>query len=201
MRLKSSQAGDTIIEVILAFTVFSMIAVGAIAIMNRGTATAEQALETTLVRQQIDNQAAILRYLHQSYMADPTNSGGAPAVFKTLIDDSMPNGYLSNDKPSSFGDNLCLTKIPGVNPFALQANGTLVPKANLLPMSNAAAPAFSQQSGANAYGLWIEAVKGEGAAGQPSFADFHIRACWYSTTDDVARTLGTIVRLYYVIPN
>ena len=55
--------GDTIIEVLLGITIFSMVAVGAMAVMNRGAAIAQQSLEITLARQQVDVQAEMLRYI------------------------------------------------------------------------------------------------------------------------------------------
>ena len=45
--------GDTIVEVVFAVTIFSMVTVGAISIMNKGVAIAQQSLEITLVRQNV----------------------------------------------------------------------------------------------------------------------------------------------------
>ena len=61
--------GDTIIEVLLAVTIFSLVAVGSMVLMNRGVAMAQQSLETTLVRQQIDAQAEMLRFVHDQARA------------------------------------------------------------------------------------------------------------------------------------
>jgi type II secretory pathway pseudopilin PulG len=71
MRLiaRRHERGDTIIEVLFAVTVFAMVAVGAMTIMNQGTATAQRSLEVTLVRQQIDAQAEAIRYIHQAYVS------------------------------------------------------------------------------------------------------------------------------------
>lgn len=63
------QRGDTIIEVILAVTVFSVVAVGGIGVMNQGVATAQRSLEIGLVRAQIDAQADALRYVHSTYVS------------------------------------------------------------------------------------------------------------------------------------
>lgn len=63
------QRGDTIIEVILAVTVFSVVAVGGIGVMNQGVATAQRSLEIGLVRAQIDAQADALRYIHSTYVS------------------------------------------------------------------------------------------------------------------------------------
>ena len=48
------QRGDTIIEVLLAVTVFSLVAIGAMMVMNQGTNSAQRSLEVTLVKQQIE---------------------------------------------------------------------------------------------------------------------------------------------------
>jgi len=60
------QRGDTIIEVILAVTVFSMVAVGGLALMNQGVAMAQRSLEIGMVRDQMDAQADALRYIYNT---------------------------------------------------------------------------------------------------------------------------------------
>ena len=61
--------GDTLIEVMFAVGVFGLAAVGAISLMNRGLATAQNTLEVTMARQEIDGQAEILRFLHSAYLS------------------------------------------------------------------------------------------------------------------------------------
>ena len=62
--------GDTLIEVLLAVGIFSMIAISVVAVMSGGTSEAQLALETTLTREEIDAQAEALRYIHDSYIND-----------------------------------------------------------------------------------------------------------------------------------
>jgi type II secretory pathway component PulJ len=64
------QRGDTIIEVVFAVTVFSMVAVGGLALMNQGAAMAQRSLEIGMVRDQMDAQADALRYMHSAYIAN-----------------------------------------------------------------------------------------------------------------------------------
>jgi hypothetical protein len=182
----------------LAFTVFAMLAVGTITVMNQGVASAQEALETTLVRQQIDSQAEALRFIHQAYMANPATTVGTGTKFKTILTDKA----VDRDA-SPFGDPGCLTAIPGDNnPFVVNPrNGNISNSADIDAMGNASnpnVPAYAQldDSGVHSYGLWVEAVNG-GEPNQPKFVDFHIRACWYSVISDAPRTIGTIVRLYY----
>ena len=62
-------AGDTLVEVTLAVGIFSMIAIGVVAIMSGGTSSAQTALETTLTREEIDTQAEALRFIQSAYIA------------------------------------------------------------------------------------------------------------------------------------
>ena len=57
--------GDTIIEVMFSFVVFSMVIVGAFILMNQGIASAQRSLEITLVREQIDAQIDMARYVQK----------------------------------------------------------------------------------------------------------------------------------------
>lgn len=69
--LKSFQnfsKGDTIIEVLFAVTIFSALAISGLSVMNRGVGTAQRSLEISLVRQEMNNQAEILRFVHNAYI-------------------------------------------------------------------------------------------------------------------------------------
>ncbi len=185
------QRGDTIIEVILAFAVFSMLAVGTIILMNRGSQASQQALESTLTQEVLAGQSEALRYLRESYIADPSASGAA-ATFRNIKDGRTVSS------PSAFGPNGCSAIPNSPKSFAIDPEtATVIPA---VAMNDAAAPAYPQiktVSGVtNAYGVWIEAVKPTPVAGQPSFIDFHIRACWYSPIGSEPTTTGTILRQY-----
>jgi hypothetical protein len=72
MRRIASRArrGDTIIEVMFAIAVFSLVAVISINLMNSGISTTESSIEQTLARAEIDAQAAALRFIHNGYIAE-----------------------------------------------------------------------------------------------------------------------------------
>ena len=69
--------GDTLIEVMLAVGIFSMVAVAVVAVMSGGTSSAQTALETTLTREAIDAQAEALRFIQSSYIAEKDNTADA----------------------------------------------------------------------------------------------------------------------------
>ena len=84
LKNNKKQRGDTLVEVLFATAVFSLVAVSGLSIMNQGTSTAQRALEITLVRNEINSQAEAIRMLNTSYIAayraDITNydKDGAP---------------------------------------------------------------------------------------------------------------------------
>jgi hypothetical protein len=67
---KLERRGDTIIEVMISITLFSLVSISTISIMNSGLSTTESSLETTMARSEIDAQAETIRYIHNSYVAE-----------------------------------------------------------------------------------------------------------------------------------
>ena len=191
------QRGDTLIEVIFAFTVFGMLAIGAIATMNQGTASAQRTLETTLVRQEMDSQAAVLRYIKAenpsgwSELVDrvPTDT---PTEFGKLTDDdnscpALPSraivmnplsGAVSEKKPE-----LISAGSPTVYPRVVTTDSETE------SIGEDGEVVTTTSTDVSIYGMWIEPVRDD------SFIDFHIRACWQSVGSNKPVYLGTIVRL------
>ena len=98
--------GDTLIEVMFAVGVFGLVAVGAIGIMNRGLYSAQNALEVTMARNEIDTQAEALRFIHSAYLSeDGSEEGGIYA--------SLWNKIISRAYSSGNGENGVLQEFPG----------------------------------------------------------------------------------------
>jgi type II secretory pathway pseudopilin PulG len=207
MRVRRREGGDTIIEVLFAVTVFALVAVGSLSIMNQGTAAAQRALEITLVRQQMDAEAQALRYIHQAYVASYQKDGAAPsgiaAEWPKMADKATGKGANSASEFGVTEGGRCPAAVPGEKPFLVNArtatvwNGapamTAPPAASLPPFAQII---YNDDSSINAaYGMWIEAIPSTNPDG-PGFVDFHIRACWDSAGSSAPVTLGTIVRLY-----
>lgn len=191
---KSRNKGDTLVEVLFAVAVFSLVAVGAMSIMNQGTATAERALEITLVRQQIDAQAETLRYLNASYIA-AVSMGGVTSDWQSIQS-------IAKTTASNFNSTNC--NVPLNNVFILNTHAAKFEDPTVLPGKPVSAKTYSQvhYSGDNVLsveGIWIEPVRSDRGPGNQSnsgYIDFHIRACWDGPGQSVPVTLGTIVRLY-----
>lgn len=69
---KSTKRGDTIIEVMFAIAVFSLVAVLSVMSMDSGINNGENALETVTARNEINAQAEALRFIHSSYISEKT---------------------------------------------------------------------------------------------------------------------------------
>ncbi len=73
MPLKTKvKRGDTIIEVTLAFAIFSLVAIITVAMMNMGLDASERSLELVTARNELNAQAEALRFIHSSYISEAT---------------------------------------------------------------------------------------------------------------------------------
>lgn len=100
MAIKVGKRGDTLIEVMLAVGIFSMVAVSVVSVMSGGTSSSQTALEATLARQEIDNQAEVLRFIHRAYVADVEagNSSKFYRLWKAITDLAIqPSGPADYD--------------------------------------------------------------------------------------------------------
>lgn len=66
----SRRRGDTLIEVMFSITIFALIAVIAVNLMNGGIYTAQKSLEVSMARNEIDAQSEALRFIQNSYLAE-----------------------------------------------------------------------------------------------------------------------------------
>jgi type II secretory pathway pseudopilin PulG len=67
MRIKK---GDTVIEVIISITIFALVAIISITLMQTGVNKAQGSLELTMARNEIDAQAEAIRFIQNSYIAE-----------------------------------------------------------------------------------------------------------------------------------
>ncbi len=173
--------GDTIIEVVLAVTIFSMVAVGALTIMNDGLAMAQRSLETTLVRQQIDGQAEMLRYVHSRAKEDPASSYGA--IWKSISDSPATAQSLTK----LINADSCPESID--NSFSFAQSPTQQVE---LTTTSAIPPTYAKVNGSVAQGISVQLVRVDGG----NAYDAYIQACWDAPGLKRPMTVGTIARLY-----
>ena len=183
--------GDTLVEVLLGVTIFSLVAVVALETMNRGMAIAQYSLETTLVRQQVDAQAEMLRYAH-----DMKND-----TWKKLVDNNSVSVSAVNDNEGNLGVEKCPDDF-STKEFALAATPSLASKISILnnPGDYKAAETYARVDSdtKKTYGISVRLVKPSTTTGSrdSNKYDAYIKACWMPVGSKMPATIGTIVRLY-----
>lgn len=210
---RTKQRGDTLIEVLFAITVFSLVVVATLSLMNQGTAAARRSVEMTLVRDQIDAQAESLRFLHESYVAQY-----GPGVTYDLTGTTSPAEeyakILNRARTANLKNATQFTDVASC-PASTPSGGFIVNPRTALLETNAAKlvpagggyaqleyAAGSGDADMTARGIWIEAVPTDRETNTASltynagYVDYYIRACWDVPGRDTPLTMGTIVRLY-----
>ena len=91
--------GDTLIKVMLAVGIFSMIAIAVVAVMSGGTSSAQTALETTLAREEIDAQAEALRFIQSSYLTGGRDNENNPyaTLWKAITNNANDQNNVSDE--------------------------------------------------------------------------------------------------------
>lgn len=205
--LASRQRGDTIIEVLLAVTVFSLVAVGSMTIMNRSANLAQQAVEITLVRQQLDAQAEALRAAHQAYSRIATverDSSGWTELksFASSSSIDVSGGCPTQSRLNTRNAFIMNPNSGGVLTTNESAVYSIIEGDDVPVYPQVITDETMEGSSVRGYGLWIEvraATPGSDTANVPAAYNFRIRACWNGVGAGTApMQLETTVRLYDV---
>ncbi len=216
----TTKRGDTLVEVMLAVGIFSLVAISIVAVMSGSTSSAQTSLEATLAREEIDTQAEALRFIHSSYIADSKNSETeSPYKYKEIWD-AIKSGAI---KPGSLDSNYPPTECKAIyeddylenqNAFVINYRNLKDDKAYVSSSAGSTTGLFGAAStyprivyesdtelindnGLNinsVEGIYVTAVKGNDSD-DPDFYDFYIRTCWYGSGERTASTISTVIRL------
>jgi len=195
------QRGDTLVEVLFAFAILSMVVVGSMTIMNQGAQTSQRSLEMTTARQTMDGQADALRFLHDAYIAQfkvasATYDPATPAGQWKLITDNLNDGAVV--APIDAAEKCPATPPTGsfiIDPTNAKRVTDKFEEVQVQPQLT-----FSGGTLSKARGIWIEGFRsaqtGDSVRDKTRYIDFYIRTCWQAAGQGAPTTLGTIVRLY-----
>lgn len=219
----SRSRGDTLIEVLFATATAALLIVITLVLMNRNLAQIQMSVEITFVRQAIDSQAEVLRYMRDQYMDNRNaelNADATPTVskiWKDLIDPSRPGNYVQT-QATVFGtcqpdDTGTITAPASGKAFYISNNTGTEPESDAVNIQTLTAIktnttllnktlGLSQTYARPGQGIWVESVNPNFLPAETNrYVDFHIRACWDPPFVASKATLGTIVRLYYETPS
>ena len=181
---KSTQRGDTLIEVLIATAILAMAIVTVMSIMQRGLGAVQESSERTQVQALMNGQANILRSSRDSAITKPYST-----KWKLITDQAISvavntNACIQAQAAKSF-------YFPQDNPAdwtSIRSGAAFV----------SASPPAGEVIPAPGHGLWVEGYKYTPAgAGQLAYFDFYIKACWSSNNNLAPNNeLKTVVRLY-----
>lgn len=177
MAYKQTERGDTLVEVLMAVVLISVVIVGAMTMMTRGLAAAQVALEHSQVRLSVNSQIEMLRFARDSYLTSATSASGVQ--WQAIITASNANAITYDATCNVTGSK---------QGFYLTKNGSQVTRSNYTPNT----PAIVSTPGS---GLWIESVLSPSGT-TPAYVDFVIRACWQGSGSAGQQRTVTAVRLY-----
>lgn len=176
----NKQQGDTLVEVLMSIVVLSIIIVGAVTLMTRGLAVAQNSLEHSETRQEVNSQLQMLTYLRNQYAADSTS--GDAATWSSIIS-------ASNSNQTDYNSGCTVTPAKSGTAFYLsKSSGTI----QRITFDATQVPATYAIAGK---GLWIETTPSTGVT--PAYVDIVIRACWQAANSQGAQQQTvTAERLY-----
>jgi type II secretory pathway pseudopilin PulG len=190
MLKRAQERGDTLVEVLLAFAILSLVTVSAFAVMNRGVGEAQNALERSQVRTYATQQVELATYLRDQYtqaLANGGNVSGYPANLWGAIKvrAAAATAVTAVDECSSvMGNSFYLTRNSVTNVIEL----------NSFSSGNLVTPTIARPGS----GMWVEPVASTstGHAAYQKYIDLYVKSCWDPAAGSVKQTLSTVVRLY-----
>lgn len=168
---KLLQRGDTLVEVMLAISVLSMVVVGCMNIMNKSNLQMIDSVERTAVRSSINSQVELLNYV-RDHSADID-------IWSTIKSEKAFTDTNSVGDSCTVHDNSFYITLEN-------GNATLVSDANIGKNTSNKAIIGS--------GIWIDAVKV--TDGSVPYLDFYVKACWTRLANNASASSTTTIRLY-----
>ena len=172
-QLKSSQSGDTLIEVLLATVILSIIMVGAYTLSNRASNINQQSYDRSRASSVVQQQAELVRSVRDSYVA------------------SLPPGTQEWDQVKTYAQSRGSLSDLGTdcNDFStLSANRGA---ANVFHLDSAGSVVNSIATVDSFYRVWVEAEVGS----TPDLYDFHVFACWEAAGVSQIQKTKVVLRL------
>ena len=88
---RGKKLGDTLVEVTIAIGIFSLVAVAVVAVVSNSTSSAQANLENTVTREEIDAQAEAIRFIHDSYVMDTSESSVYKDIWNQIEEKAVKN--------------------------------------------------------------------------------------------------------------
>lgn len=167
--MRLNQRGDTIIEVLLATVVISIVIAGAYTLTNRATRINQNALERTTVSNIMREQIELIR--------------GART---TGVDTAVWDSIISNKKTSTAPNYTACAPTTSSQPFYID------PSLNDFNNSSFVTTFTNSPNYNGLFRVWVEAYQ---PASVDDYIDFHVRACWEGIGGEVEQNSALVMRI------
>ena len=200
---RRAEVGDTIVEMVMAFAIFSFAVIVTMSLMNKGIALSQQSLEVSQVRQQMDSQAELVRYIH-----DTRNAAWTALVGTDATPGNGDDRITTNIMPLTGATcpTLATFVSAAYRPFFITPNpsapGTFTISSlnatSYTPASTYAKVVYPTTTAPTpaSQGVWLQIALAEDQNGTLPAYDVYVHGCWATAGQTLPMTLGTIVRLY-----
>lgn len=183
--LGRSEAGDTLVEVLIATAILGMAVVGALSAMSFGQGIALNAIERTTVQGLMNSQLSYVRYARD--MKIQSKLAPLPLWDDLVVRASgaaVPTAICNGSRPM-FRSNM----------FYIKDFTTIAPPQVVnYPMAGGGVPKSAATVPSPGDGMWIEAVSGGTAP--TAYIDFYVKACWSPSSGTTMQESRTVMRLY-----
>jgi type II secretory pathway pseudopilin PulG len=194
------QAGDTLIEVLLAFAIFGAAAATLTRAMNGGLLEMFSHGQESQVQAQMRGQLAIIQKAHEEEIKTPTSDiweGITNAI--TPADDSTAPVLANTQRIAPVNADGCTYSADKNRIYFVTDSGNAwtQPSIGGTAATDTAVRPIGTTPQPNGTSLWIEAeyepprTTPQGVS--RGYYDFYVKACW---SDDISRQLKTVLRLY-----
>ena len=181
--------GDTLVEVLLATVILSIVLAGAFSLSNKALQAGQGALERTEAVNIVREYAETLRFMHSSetdgYQAAwDSLLAGASSSRPTYEDDEYCDVSVASPKYLDFGELGADPVVANdlVNDFSIPLNS------GRLDYGSA-----NDSNTNDLFAIWLEVY--DPAPSSSGVVDIHIRACWDTLGGDNVDRAGAVVRL------
>lgn len=181
--LGRAEAGDTLVEILIATAILGMAVVGALAAMSFGQGIALNATERTEVQSIMNSQLSYIRYARDMKIQNKTDPVW-DAITAQATATAIPSTICTGSRPTFRSNMFYINEFSGVTPQTLAT----------YPMVSFGVPKAPTGRPAPGDGIWIEAQSG--GTTPAAYIDFYVKGCWSPSSGSTMQESRTVMRLY-----
>ena len=183
--LDRKEAGDTLVEILIATAILGMAIVGALTAMSFGQGIALNATERTSVQGLMNSQLSYLRYARDMKIQNKSDPLWTAILGKATTTD-IPSIICNGTRPYSRDNSMFYIQEFTTSPVVAQQLQAY-PVVSGVPQAATGFPTPGN-------GIWIEAKSG--GTTPTAYIDFYVKACWSPAGGTTMQESRTVMRLY-----